>query len=94
VPGLELARPLPLAERYRTRFNAEPTPNVLVAYDAVMIVAKADRARRHGETSLVNALKTIGDHNGAAGAYSYAEREWLPPVYMTRIQGGVPVPIR
>lgn len=94
VPGLELARPLPLAERYKTRFNAEPTPNVLVAYDAVMIVAKADRARRHGETSLVNALKTIGDHNGAAGAYSYAEREWLPPVYMTRIQGGVPVPIR
>ncbi len=94
VPAVELARPLPLAERCRARFNAEPTPNVLLAYDAMMLIAKADRARRYGESSLVNALKAIGDYNGAAGAYSYAEREWMPPVYMTRIEGGAPVPIR
>lgn len=94
VPALELSRPLPLAERYRTRFNAEPTPNVLVAYDAAKIIAKADRARRYGETSLLAALKKLGDYNGAAGAYSYAEREWLPPIYMIRIEGGAPVPVR
>ena len=94
VPAVELSRPLPLAERYRSRFNAEPTPSVLVAYDAVMIVAKADRSRRYEETSLTNALKKLGDYNGLTGTYAYGEREWLPPVLMTRIEGGAPVVVR
>ncbi len=94
VPAMELVSELPLAERYRARFNAEPTPNVLYAYDAMMIIAKADRARRYEESSLTNALKKIGDYNGIAGTYSYSEREWQPPVHMTQIRGGIPVAVR
>ncbi len=94
VPAVELARALPLADRYRERFNAEPTLNVVVAYDAMMILAKADRSRRYEESSLVNALKKLGDYNGVAGTYTYAEREWLPPVLVARIAGGALIVVR
>lgn len=95
VPAIALTGPpAGLAARYRARFNADPTANVVVAYDVMRIIAKADAARRVEEMSLVNALKKLGDLNGEIGPYAYAEREWTPPMVVVQVKDGRPQPIR
>lgn len=95
VPLIALTGPpAGFAARYRARFNADPTANVVVAYDVMRIIAKADAARRVEEMSLVNALKKLGDLNGEVGPYAYFEREWTPPMVVVRMQDGRPQPVR
>jgi len=76
--GFETSGNAAFAEKYRARFRAEPTLSVAAAYDAMMIIAKAANIRRVEEINLANALKKLGDHQGALGQYRYADREWAP----------------
>lgn len=77
------------ADRYRKRFNVEPTETSIYAYDAMRIIGKAVNIKRLERINVANALKKVGDFSGAAGNYMYAEREWLPPANVVKIQKGV-----
>jgi branched-chain amino acid transport system substrate-binding protein len=94
VPAVALAENPDFAARYRARFNAEPTPNSVFEYDAMRIIAKAVDIKRVERISLTNALKKVGDFSGPGGNYTYIEREWLPPMKVVRVQGGVAVPVQ
>jgi branched-chain amino acid transport system substrate-binding protein len=88
APTIAHAGNAAFADRYRKRFNVEPTENSIYAYDAMRIIAKAIEIKRLEKISVSNALKKVGDFGGAAGNYTYVDREWLPPVNIVKIQKG------
>jgi branched-chain amino acid transport system substrate-binding protein len=93
VPTAALTRNAVFADRYRKRFNAEPTANSIFAYDAMRIIAKAVDIRRVERISIANALKKIGDFSGSGGNYTYADREWLPEMSIVQMKAGTAVPV-
>jgi len=88
VAVFELSGNADFANKFRKRFNAAPTLNAAIEYDAVRIVAKAVEIKNREKVSLPNALKKVGDFRGALGDYQYVDREWLPPMRVVQIKGG------
>jgi len=93
VPTIALTGNAVFADRYRKRFNVEPTMNGIFAYDAIRIVAKAVDIKRVERINIANALKKIGDFSGAGGNYTYVDREWLPPMSIVQVKAGAGVPV-
>ena len=93
VPTVALTGNAVFADRYRKRFNAEPTANSIFAYDAMRIIAKAVDIKRVERINIANALKKIGDFSGQGGNYTYADREWLPQMSIVQIKAGAAVPV-
>jgi branched-chain amino acid transport system substrate-binding protein len=94
MPTIALSGNPGFADRYRKRFNAEPSANSIFEYDAMRIIAKAVEIKRAEKVSMTNALKKVGDFSGAAGGYAYVEREWLPQVSIVQVRAGARVAIQ
>ena len=92
VPAIELSGHPDFAAKYRQRFNVEPAPLAIFAYDAMRILAKAVDIKRVERINIANALKKVGDFSGVGGGYGYLEREWIPQMKIVRFdKTGTPV---
>jgi branched-chain amino acid transport system substrate-binding protein len=83
----------PFADKYQQRFKVAPTANSMIAYDAMLIMAKGVQIKRAEKIGIANALKRVGNVNGAAGVYEYVDREWRPPMRVVCVREGVARPV-
>jgi branched-chain amino acid transport system substrate-binding protein len=94
TPTIALTVNAEFADRYRKRFNVEPTSIGIFEYDAMRIIAKAVEMKRAEKISMTNALKRVGDFSGTGGPYAYVEREWLPRMSIVQVKAGARVTIQ
>ncbi len=74
---------------YERKYGKPPLWNMVVEYDAIMILSKAFQYSQTNNTSIIDALNRIGDYNGEGGYYLYqSSKDWLLPMSIATVRSG------
>jgi branched-chain amino acid transport system substrate-binding protein len=92
VPTFQKAGKNIAAEFWNTfekKYNTPPLWNMVVEYDAIMILDKAIQLEKGKNISLIEALNQIGNYSGIGGNYIFQNtKDWLLPMSIATVKSG------
>lgn len=79
-------------QAYKARYNSEPEAYAIFGYDAMLAALSAiDKACSKDPTAVLNALRNLGEVDGALGKWSFDQNgdTTISTMNLYRVQGGV-----